>query len=174
MASQTGKTVYRDGHHRRKTITITAASLRWPVGRRDIRHFRKHGRGPKITRQRYTNDVNTSRHRETLTTKSTAFDKWSKKMENLWTATIRVWGNSRRRANSLTRTKRSRNTSSLVVLQIPWLRRRALREKPDLASLLKLGRALELSESQASKVEKNEWTINAIDDQHKRIPKVTT
>ena len=44
------------------------------------------------------------------------------------------------------------------------LRRRALRENPDLASLLKLGRALELSESQANKVERNESTINAVNE----------
>ena len=42
------------------------------------------------------------------------------------------------------------------------LRRKALREDLDLEKLLKAGRALELSESQAKEVEKNEAAANAI------------
>ena len=42
------------------------------------------------------------------------------------------------------------------------LRRRALREDYDLPTLLKTGRSLELSESQASTVESNEVSVNAV------------
>ena len=50
------------------------------------------------------------------------------------------------------------------------LRRKALREDLDLEKLLKAGRALELSESQAKEVEKNEAAANAIGSKRERKP----
>ena len=46
------------------------------------------------------------------------------------------------------------------------LRRRALRENYDLTSLLKVGRSLEISESQARDVEKSESAINSIPERN--------
>ena len=47
------------------------------------------------------------------------------------------------------------------------LRRKALREDLDLTALLKAGRALELSETQAKEVESDKTTVNVVNDKRK-------
>ena len=163
MVSKTGKIVYRDWHHRWKTITITAGSLRWPVGRRDTLENTGEDKDYKTAIYKLSEYFSPQR---IIAYEVYSFRKAKQKEgESLDSYHTRL----RQLSKTCEFADTDKEIKEHIILSCSSnsLRRRALRENPDLASLLKLGRALELSEIQASKVEKNESAINAVNDQHK-------